>query len=64
MRQPDHKHPSGLRSLVGLAVLGVLTQCTPPGVVPRPPPVSVQNQTPLLTPEEQLELFNRFVDQG
>lgn len=51
----------------GFLLVSVLAQCTllerPPQVRP-PPQIQESTQTQSLTPEEQLELFNTFLDRG
>jgi hypothetical protein len=60
-------HVMWLSRLGVLVVVLGLPQCSPHHPAPAPPQPPAVNTPPPLTPEEQqkqLELFNRFTDQG
>jgi hypothetical protein len=63
MKAPRRSGRRFLLPLASLFLVGLLAQCTP-----RPPaqPAQVQERTPpqVLSPEEQLELFNTYLDRG
>ena len=67
MREAGHARSLFLRCLALLAYICLLAQCTLPEHSPQvslPPQVQKSTQTLTLTPEEQLELFNTFLDEG
>jgi hypothetical protein len=64
MRTPTSKRHGMPLCLTGLAILCLLTHCTPRDPTHTPPPVPVPDRVPSLTPEEQLELFNCFLERG
>jgi hypothetical protein len=54
-----------LRGIVAIFCICVLTQCTPTSSVHRvPPQESAGVQVSPLSPQEQLEQFNLFLDRG
>ncbi len=53
-----------LLCLASLLYVCLLAQCTPTEHRAPPPQVQESTQAQILTPEEQLELFNTFLDRG
>ncbi len=67
MCEPEPKRSVLLLHLAGLFLVSLLAQCTLPEHSPHvssPPQVQESMQTPTLMPEEQLELFNTFLDRA
>lgn len=67
MSEAKLKRCLGVQRLALLTVVCLLVQCTPPTLVRQGPPAPQapeSAQAPTLTPQEQLDLFNTFLDRA
>jgi hypothetical protein len=62
--EAGHARSPFLRCLALLAYVCLLAQCTPTEHRALPPQVQENTQAQTLTPEEQLDLFNTFLDRA